>query len=414
MLNMKNNTMTRLRCITLLIISFVLLLTGCSKKPEDLRERASTLAQETIIIDGHIDIPYRLNNEMEDISKRTDNGDFDFVRAKEGGLNAPFMSIYVPAEKESDGTAKAHADYLINMVEKFAVDWPDKFAVATSVRDIRYHFGQGLISLPMGMENGAPISGKLANLEYFYNRGIRYITLTHSKNNHICDSSFDSEKKWNGLSPFGKEVVAEMNRLGIMIDISHVSDDSFFQVMELTQAPVIASHSSCRFFTPGFMRNMSDEMLQALALNGGVIQIAFGSAFLDDNIRQGWEASFTAAQQYAEENELGLDDPKLETFMEEYRKKNEVGFADVSDIVAHIDHVVQLIGIDHVGFGSDFDGVGDSLPTGMKDVSQYPNLIFELLNKGYSEEDIRKICSGNVLRVWSEVEKTARQLQASK
>ncbi len=388
---------------------------SCSSKlsEEQLREKANKLAQETIIIDGHVDIPYRLNNEMEDISQRTDGGDFDYPRAKEGGLNAPFMSIYVPAEKEEEGTAKEFADNSIDMVEKFAVDWPDKFAVATSVADVRSQFEEGLISLPMGMENGAPISGDLANVEYFFNRGIRYITLTHSKNNHVSDSSFDTEKKWNGLSPFGKEVVAEMNRVGIMIDVSHISDVAFYQVMELTKAPVIASHSSCRYFTPGWMRNMGDDMLTELAKNGGLIQINFGSAFLVEELRKKWEELWMAAAQYAQENSLSMGDAKVDEYMNKYRKEHSIGYADISDVMKHIDHVVQLIGVNHVGFGSDFDGVGDSLPTGMKDVSMYPNIIYELLKKGYSDKDIKKICSGNVLRVWSEVEETAKRLQSA-
>ena len=290
------------------------------------------------------------------------------------------------------------------MVEKIAADSPDKFTVATSVADVHIQFEKGVISLPMGMENGAPIEGDLKNVEYFYNRGIRYITLTHSKNNHICDSSYDTEKKWNGLSPFGKEVVKEMNRVGIMIDVSHITDDTFYQVMEITQAPVIASHSSCRTFTPGFARNMNDEMLKKLSVNGGVIQINFGSSFLDGEIQKKYEEAFAASSKYAEENNLSPSDPKLDEFMSKYKEEHNIGFADITDIVKHIDHV---------GIGSDFDGVGDSLPTGMKDVSMYPNLIYELLKKGYSREDIVKICSGNVFRVWSEVEATAKRLQTS-
>ncbi len=393
-----------------LLFIMVVMASSCAK---NLEEEANELAQNTIIIDGHVDIPYRLNNKMEDISQRTEGGDFDYVRAKQGGLNAPFMSIYIPAEKEEEGTAKEFADYLIDMVEKISADSPDKFAVATSVADVHSQFEKGIISLPMGMENGAPIEGDLKNVEYFYDRGIRYITLTHSKNNHICDSSYDSEKKWNGLSPFGKEVVKEMNRVGIMIDVSHITDDSFYQVMEITQAPVIASHSSCRFFTPGFMRNMDDEMLKKLAVNGGVIQINFGSSFLDGGIQKKYDGAFAASAEYAKENNLNAGDPKLDEFMSNYREEHNIGFADISDIVNHIDHVVNLVGIDHVGIGSDFDGVGDSLPTGMKDVSMYPNLIHELLKKGYSREDIVKICSGNVIRVWSAVEETAKKIQAS-
>lgn len=370
-----------------------------------LYEKAQTLSQKFIIVDTHIDIPARLSLEMEDISKGTAKGEFDYPRAKKGGLNAAFMAIYTPAEYEEKGGAKAYADSLIDMVEKFTMDWPDQFAIAKSITDIKAQFPKGLISLPMGMENGTPIEGKLENLIHFYNRGIRYITLTHSKSNHICDSSFDKERKWKGLSPFGEEVVVEMNRLGIMIDITHVSDNAFYQVIKLTKAPVIASHSSCRHFTPGWERNMDDDMIQLLAKKGGTIQITFGSSFLDDEYRKRAEKARVEFSRYFKEHNMDRFSEEGEVFIKQYRKEHNWTYADITDVVAHIDHVVQLVGIDHVGLGSDFEGVGDSLPNGLKDVSYYPNLIYELLKKGYSEENIEKICSGNFFRVWSEVEK---------
>ncbi|MDL1877538.1 membrane dipeptidase, partial [Cytophagia bacterium CHB2] len=248
------------------------------------------------------------------------------------------------------------------------------------------------------------------NLKHFYDRGIRYITLTHGKSNHICDSSYDPNHQWNGLSPFGKEVVAEMNRLGIMVDISHVSDSAFYQVIRLTKAPVIASHSSCRSFTPGWERNMSDDMIKTLAKNGGVIQIAFGSSFVNGAYQKTEEGLWKALV----EQKINPNSEEGKAFVEKYREEHNLTYADISDVVANIDHVVKLVGIDHVGFGSDFDGVGDSLPTGLKSVADFPNLIYELLKKGYSDKDIEKICSGNLLRVWSEVEKTAKTLQAEK
>jgi len=251
----------------------------------------------------------------------------------------------------------------------------------------------------------------LENLRYFYSRGIRYITLTHSKNNHICDSSFDTERKWYGLSPFGKEVVAEMNRLGMMIDVSHVSDSTFYQVIRLSKAPVIASHSSCRFFTPGWERNMSDEMIFLLAKNGGVIQINFGSMFLNSELQKKGDETRAAINKYFEEHQLKPSDSVAVDYARKYHDEHPTGYADIKDVVEHINHVVQLVGVDYVGLGSDFDGVGDSLPTGLKDVSYYPNLIYKLLKKGYSEEDVRKICGENLLRVWSQVEKTAKDLQ---
>ncbi|MFQ5628265.1 MAG: dipeptidase [bacterium] len=374
----------------------------------DLKDKAVELAQENIIVDTHVDIPYRLMEYMEDISQRTDMGDFDFVRAQEGGLNAPFMSIYVAAEYQETGGAKAYADTLIDLVEKFTADWPDKFAIARSVGEVKSQFGSGKISLAMGMENGAPVEGKLENLAHFYDRGIRYITLAHSKANHICDSSYDPDRKWNGLSPFGRKVAAEMNRLGIMIDISHVTDSTFYQVLRLTKAPVIASHSALRHFTPGWERNMSDDMLKALAENGGVIMIAFGSSFLRAEYHQQNDKVQQQVAEYLEQNGLKEGSPEAVAYYQKTRKANPIGTID--DVVAHIDRTVQLAGIDHVGFGSDFDGVF-ALPEGLQDVSGFPNLIQALMEKGYSEEDIAKICSGNLLRVWGDVERVAKELR---
>ncbi|MCI0706323.1 MAG: dipeptidase [Ignavibacteriae bacterium] len=386
---------------------------------EQLRSKANELAQKFLIVDTHVDVPYRFNEGgWEDISKRTVKGDFDYVRASEGGLNAPFMSIYVPSGREPNtGTAaapkfvpqgaKALADSLIDMVESFNKKWPDKFNIAESAEDVRTLVRLGAIALPMGMENGSPIEGSLDNLRHFYNRGIRYITLTHGKDNHICDSSYDTTRTWKGLSPFGKQVVAEMNRLGIMVDISHVSDDVFWQVMELSKAPAIASHSSCRAFTPGWQRNMSDDMIKALAKQGGVIMIAWGSSFISDEFRK-WGDNFGA---FLTANNASFSSPNVSELQKQYEATNPKPRVTVADVAKHIDHVVKLTSVDHVGFGSDFDGVGDTLPEGIKDVSMYPNLIYELLKLGYSEQDIEKICSGNILRVWSKVEQVAKELQ---
>jgi membrane dipeptidase len=266
----------------------------------------------------------------------------------------------------------------------------------------------------MGMENGAPIQGKIENVAHFYSRGIRYITLAHGKDNHIGDSSYDTTRTWHGLSPFGKQVVAEMNRVGIMVDVSHISDEAFFQVMEISKAPAIASHSSCRFFTPGFERNMSDEMIRLLAKNGGVIQINFGSSFLTDGYRQKELAARKLIEAHLATLSLTRADSAGKVYEQNYLRDHPLGYADVTDVVSHITHVVNLVGVDHVGFGSDFDGVGDELPTGLKDVSQYPNLIYQLLKAGYTVEEVRKISGGNLLRVWREVENTARQLQSLK
>ena len=399
------------RIIHVLLVSLFVLPSTIVKPQEDkLMEEANKLAQEFMIVDTHIDVLERLKDKWEDISERTESGNFDFIRANKGGLNVPFMAIFVAAEYENNG-AKAVADSLIDMMESIVKNHPDKFAIPYSVKDVMKIFESKKMAFAFGMENGAPIEGDLNNVKYFYDRGIRYITLTHSKANHICDSSYDPDHKWNGLSPFGKKLIEEMNRLGIMVDISHVSDSAFYQALRISRAPIIASHSSCRFYTPGWERNMSDEMIKALAEKGGVIQINFGSDFLKQSINEKHSKERELFNKYLTENNLQWGDKQAEEFIQNYRKENPNEYADVTDAVDHIDHVVKLAGIDHVGIGSDYDGVGDSLPTGLKDVSGYPNIIYHLLKRGYSKTDIQKICSGNILRVWSDVEKIAADLQ---
>jgi len=382
-----------------------MLIGGCSNDAA-LKKQAYELAHKFIITDGHIDVPWRLNDGYEDLSVRTETGDFDYVRAVEGGLDAPFMSIYVPSSYQETGGAKEKADSLIDLVHQIANDHPDKFEVAYSVADVNRIFSNGKIALPMGMENGAPILDDLSNVQYFYDRGIRYITLTHAKDNLICDSSYDTTGTWGGLSPFGRKVVKEMNRVGIMVDISHVTDEVINQVLDMTDVPVIASHSSCRHFTPGWERNMGDEEIKRLKENGGVIQINYGSSFITQASLEKGEENRERIMAYAKENNLKRGDEVLTAFAKKINAKNPV-YADISDVVDHFDRVVALAGIDHVGIGSDYDGVGDSLPYGLKDVASYPNLIFHLLKRGYSEEDIEKICYKNIWRVWSAVEKAA-------
>lgn len=386
-----------------------------------LREQAQRLAQEYIITDGHIDLPYRLNvknfrltREYLGIPIETDDGDFDYVRAKQGGLDVPFMSIYIPASYQTEGGAKAFADSLIDMVNSIAKAHPDKFEVVQTAPEAEAAVKAGKIALPMGMENGAPIGEELKNVGYFRKRGISYITLTHSKDNQICDSSYDTTGTWKGLSPFGEKVVREMNKEGVMVDISHVSDNAFWQVMEITSAPCIASHSSARKFTPGFERNMNDEMIKRLGENDGVIQINFGSSFLDGDIQKERDRMRDELEALLAAENLSDSDEAAQPIIEQYAKDNPSVYADLEVVADHIDHVVKIAGIDHVGLGSDFDGVGDSLPTGLKDVSQYPNLIYTLLKRGYSEEEIAKICYKNVWRVWNKVQEVAKNMQGGK
>ena len=364
------------KIISLIIISMLI---SCSEEIEKIS--SEDLAKKLTIVDMHIDTPYRLwrqnlnGDEIDDISKRTLKGDFDYPRAVSGGLNVPFFSIYTPASTQIDSTSHEMAVSLISMIEDIVTLHSDKFFIVKSTSDIEL-LDRERLGIAFGMENGAPIEGDLSRVQFYHDKGIRYITLTHSKSNHISDSSYDENHQWEGgLSSFGKELIREMNKVGIMVDISHVSDKAFYESIEISEVPVIASHSSLRHFTPGFERNVSDDMLIKLPSKGGVISINFGSSFLTKKAL-------------------------------EYRRNREgpYPFADVTDVVDHIDRVVNLVGIDHVGIGSDYDGVGDTLPSNLKDVSTFPNLISELLTRGYTEEDIEKILSGNIIRVWKEVE----------
>ena len=375
-------------------------LSACAEAPKTGAE----LAQSLLIIDTHIDVPYRLKQSWADVSSATEGGDFDYPRAIEGGLNAPFMSIYIPASVDEAEGAFALADELIDGMESLAASAPDKFAIATCSDDLQSHFENNLISLPLGMENGGPVAQSEEALAHFFNRGIRYITLAHSKSNKISDSSYDTNEAWMGLSPYGKELITRMNDLGAMIDVSHISDAAFEQVIEISKAPVIASHSSLRHYTPGFVRNMSDEMVKTLGAANGVIQINFGTNFLTEAAQIYSKQRREVVMAYIASEGLAQDDPAVKAFAEQYKKDNPYPYATIEDVLDHIDRVVALAGIDSVGIGSDYDGVGDSLPQGLKDVSTYPNLIDGLLGRGYSEADIAKVLGGNALRVWRAVE----------
>jgi len=361
---------------------------------EQLKKKANKLAKEILIIDSHIDLPLYLMRKDFNVTLESNDGEFDLPRANKGGLNGAFMSIYTSPRTENNG-AFERADTLIDLVEELENKYPLNFTVAATPEEIEFNFQKGIFSLPMGLENGSPLEGSIDKLHHFFNRGIRYITLCHVKDNHVCDSSGDTTNIWNGLSPFGEQVVREMNKLGIMIDVSHGSDSTFYDVLRISKAPVIASHSGCRYFTPGFLRNMSDEMLKALAEKGGVINIFFGTTLLNNDIRNGYEEWRKKRTEYLKINDHAEAQFEIE---------NPVDPGSIQDVVKHIDHAVKIAGIDHVGIGSDFDGV-DLLAPELKDVSMYPNLIYELLKLGYGDEDIRKIFGGNLLRVWKTIEK---------
>jgi membrane dipeptidase len=410
------------------IASFLLLITvfviaSCSpqkieetKGDDKLRARAKQLADSLIILDGHIDLPdllkekkYRAGIDSPDTLISTGKGEFDYTRAKLGGLDAPFMSIYIPIEyQDKPDNGKALADSLINTVVEITKQLPDKFALANTPAEVEANTKAGKISLPMGMENGAPIGNDLANLKYFHDRGIRYITLAHNRDNQICDASMDKRAgTWNGLSPYGKQVVAEMNRLGIIVDISHVDDSTFYQVMELSKAPAIASHSSCRKFSPNAPRDMTDDMIRKLGEKDGVILINFYTAFLDSTVMK----NQGELRDLLNSKKLNEDDSVAKPVIEEFWR-NHPNPTSIETVANHIDHVVSLAGADHVGLGSDFDGVSGMLPIGLEDVSKYPDLIYVLLKRGYSEEDIAKICYKNAFRVWNKVIEVSNQIQA--
>jgi membrane dipeptidase len=382
-----------------------------AQSPDPILERARQLARQVIIVDGHVDVPYRIREKWEDVSTSAPGGEFDYPRARAGGLDAPFMAIYVPSEKEDNG-AKALADTLIMFVENLARWHKDRFAMAATPAQVRANFAKGLISLPMGMENGSPIERKLENVKYFADRGIRYITLAHANANHISDASYDSTRPWGGLSPFGEQVVIEMNRWGIMVDASHLTDAAVEDCLRVSQAPIIASHSSCRAFTPGFERNLSDELIKAIAAKGGVVMVNFGSSFLTARFRVYEETARRELMRLLRSKGLRFSDPRAQELIKGYQREHPTPYATVADVADHIDHIVRLTGIDHVGIGSDFDGVGDSLPVGLKSVADYPNLIEELLRRKYSDEDIKKICGENLLRVWEANEEVAKRMQS--
>ena len=392
--------MNTLRNAVLLLTSILL---AAPSMAADLHEQAAAIAKRYPLVDGHVDLPTRLHKQWADVGAAASGGNFDYPRAVAGGLSAPFMSIYIPSDLEGAG-ARALADTLIDQVEAMVQRAPEHFALARSAAEIRANHAAGRISLPLGMENGAPIEGDLASLVHFRDRGIRYITLTHAKSNHIADSSYDEVKIWEGLSPFGEQVVHEMNRLGIMVDISHVSDAAFYRALEISAVPVIASHSSLRHFTPGLERNVDDKMLRALADKGGVIMISFGSFFLTAEAGAWSKREEAALKAFTTLQDKNFTEEKGKAFEALYRARFPYPYAHVSDVADHVQRAVKIAGIDHVGFGSDFDGVGDSLPEGLKDVSGFPNLIEELLRRGMSEADLAKIMGGNVLRVMEQAE----------
>ena len=375
-------------------------------------EQAQPLTQRHLIVDTHIDAPYRLyRNPGVDLVRGVPERDFDYPRAREGGLDVAFMSIFTPARAADSGESRGIADELVDLVEALAAEHPTRFAVATCTGDVDRLRGSGTVALALGMENASPLEGSLDALDHFVARGIRYVSLAHSKANRYADSSYDLNERWQGLSELGKAMVPELNRRGVIIDISHLSDKAAWQVLELSEAPIVASHSSLRHFIPGFHRNMSDDMVKAVADAGGVVQINFGSGFVSRAARE-WTIRRDTAM-LARFMDQAADADARRQFIDAYAAEHPYPYATVDTVLDHIDRTVQLGGIDHVGLGSDFDGVGDTLPRGLKDVGDFPNLVAGLLRRGYDENGIEKILGQNLMRVWREVERYAEGLGLS-
>jgi len=329
----------------------------------------------------------------------------DFPRMKKGGVNGAFFAIYTSCSLAPDQATRRAFD-LVSRVYDAVEQNPDKVAFAMTPAQARRNARNGLISIFLSMENGAPIQKDLSKLRMFNRLGVTCLTLTHADSNEICDSCTSPKPRWGGLSPFGREVVAEMNRLGMLIDVSHISDDSFWDVLKYSKAPVVATHSCCRALSD-HPRNMTDEMIVALAENGGVIQINFYPSFLD---RSYSEKASDLVDAQEEMQDAWLADPASPAVQE--KMKAAVAALNATDrpsykrIVDHIDHVVKLVGVKHVGLGSDFDGI-EVCPEGLEDISRMQKIIIELRKRGYSEYEIRHIAGGNFLRVMEQAQRLA-------
>jgi membrane dipeptidase len=391
-----------------LTCSLLLCLCPALAMAQSAPDAARALAQDAVIVDTHIDAPGMLTDRWMDLGEEAKGREFDYPKARAGGLDVAFMSIYTSAKQDDDGTAWQAANEMIDSVEALVERHPDRFALLRSPKDVdRLRQGDRVL-LPLGMENGAPIEGDLANVKFFFDRGVRYITLAHSAPNRIADSSYALERKWHGLSPFGRQVVAEMNRLGIMVDVSHISDESAAEAIRLSTVPVIASHSAFRHFTPGFERNISDELAKAVADKGGVVQVPFGTAFVDPQGAADTQAHFRAINEFNARNAAlkaaGKPLEDSEAFGKAWAAAHPAPVTKIDAVLDQVDYGVKLIGIDHVGIGSDFDGVDGELPDGLRSTADYPNLVAGLQARGYKDDDIRKILGGNLLRVWAAIE----------
>lgn len=393
-----------------LILIFGLIITSACK--QNSPKRAEKIHNKIISIDTHTDTPLNFLDEDFDVGKWNDFGEsrsrVDFPRMKAGRLDGVFMAVFVSqGERNTEGNirAKNRALDIFNALHEKISLYPDQAQIALNAKDIYNIKKSGKSTVYIGLENGYPIGNDLKNIKEFYDLGARYITLCHTRNNDICDSSTDKKgAEYNGLSSFGEDVVKEMNRLGMIIDVSHISDSAYFDVLKLSKTPVIASHSSVRAICDN-PRNFSDEMLQALKENNGVIQICILSDYVKTPLPYPErDSAFNVLRGRYNHFDNLTDDQRKQMHIEweETDQKYPKELATVSDVVDHIDYVVKTIGIDYVGIGTDFDGGGGV--TGCIDVSEMKNITVELLNRGYTKKDIRKIWGGNFLRVFKEVE----------
>ncbi len=373
--------------------------------------RALRIHRDAIVLDTHCDTPMHMLDRGIDIGVKSWTNNVDLVRMKEGGLDAVFFAVFVPHGQDGNNPAARALD-LIDEIHRQVACYPDMAGLACSPQDIRRLHQEEKCAILVGLENGSAIENNLGRLKEYHRRGVRYVTLTHKDNNPICDSATAKEPRWNGLSDFGKDVVREMNGLGQIVDVSHISDKAFWDVLEISRAPVMASHSCARALCQN-PRNMSDEMIRALAGRGGVIQLNFYGGFLDESISR-----------KTEELRKTLE-PEIEK-LKEIHRGNEAAYwtavgrlwanhapppPRIDVLIDHIDHVVKLVGADHIGLGSDFDGAS-CYPEGLEDVTGYPLITYHLLKRGYRESDIVKILGGNFLRVFAEVIQTAGDILA--
>jgi membrane dipeptidase len=395
----------------------LLLLTSWETRAEDqstvvLTDAARRIHQAAIVIDGHNDLPWELRSQGSlsfdplDIAKPQTTLQTDIPRLREGGVGAQFWSVYVPASTAYDGTALTATLEQIEMVHAMLQRYPETFELALTVEDIRRVHAAGKIASMIGVEGGHCIENSLNVLQQLYKLGARYMTLTHSDTLDWADSATD-EFRNGGLTPFGEDVVREMNKLGMMVDLSHVSPDTMKQTLRISSAPVIFSHSSARGVAD-HPRNVPDDVLPLLAENNGVVMVNFFSGFVVPAAADNYATSFALRR---EQEKLLGDKDQANAVVKKWRRANPMPRGTIHDLVDHIDHIVEHAGIDHVGIGSDYDGVS-VLPTQLEDVSSYPFITQALLDRGYREADIKKVLGENLLRVMHDVEQVAQQLRS--